>query len=71
MELLHNRKAEQLYMQQKGRIDKILNCFSMMDLKDLSTPMNIGLSLLKLPAMPTEDQHLLYHLAISKLLYLV
>lgn len=70
MELLHDCKAERLYVQQKGRIDEILNCFSMTDLKDLSTLMNVSLSLLKLPATPAKDQHLLYCSAISKQLYL-
>ncbi len=71
IEILRDRALGTLELCQTGHIDAILHQFNMENCKLQFTPMEVGLRLSKLDAVPKECFNIPYHQAIGKLLYLL
>ena len=69
IKVLYNRKKRTLQFQQARYIHDILRNFGMADATPVSTPLELGLNLLKLTETPPDVLHLPYHQIVGKLAY--
>ncbi len=70
VEVMRDRDRGALYLRQAGKIMEILHDFGMADAKGIGTPMDPGLTLLKLECMAPEHLRLPYRSVVGRLSYL-